>query len=324
MPTISYTRLISLTLLLTYILIIVGGATRVFDAGISCPDWPHCYGYYIPFPESKIPGGYLVNGTHFTWWQVALEWSHRSLASLVGFGLIGIIVLFFRRAKHAHMHLEFPPLLAAIALLVVQIGLGGLTVLKSNIHWSVVLHLGTAMLFFASLAWLRRAAASNGLRAPVPAPATTRIIIYAFALLVWLTMLIGAFVSSSHSGGVCGGLFSCAGNWMPSPAVDLGQHIHMQHRVFATFTVILSIVMMIIVKRTAPELRGSAIHGHGMVWGQVILGIATLYSFASYPEFYHLLSILHLAWGTLVFLAAVGIILNLHYGKHGRFHDRAH
>lgn len=318
MPKLTFANLLSLTLVLTYILIVVGGATRVYDAGMSCPDWPHCYGYYIPFPESKIPGGYLVGMQHYTWWQVALEWSHRALASTVGFLLLATIVLYFRnRQAHAHATL---PLVATIALLTVQIGLGGLTVLKSNINWSVVLHLGTAMLFFAALAWLRRAVASAGSREPVPAPSLTKVSIYAFAFLVWLTMLIGAFVSSSHAGGVCGGLFSCAGNWMPSPKVDLGQHIHMQHRIFAVLTVVISIVMLALVKRTAVSLRSAALHGHGMVWGQVALGIATLYSFSGYPEYYYPLSIAHLAWGTAVWLAAIGIVLNLHYGKRGRFH----
>lgn len=317
----SYPRLISLTLLLTYILIIVGGATRVFDAGISCPDWPHCYGFYIPFPEGKIPGGYVVNGTHFTAGQVFLEWSHRTLASFVGAGVLAILIRFFLRARHAEMHLEAAPMLIALALLLVQVVLGALTVLHLNIHWSVMLHLGTAMLFFGALAWLRRAVASGGLREPVDTPLATRLCIYAFALLVWLTMLIGAFVSSSHSGGVCGGLFSCAGEWAPA---DLGQHVHMQHRFFATFSVLASIAVLVLARRTAPRLRGSALHGHLMVWGQVALGIATLYSFSHYPAYYQALSIAHLAWGTLLWLVAVGMILNLHFGHHGRFHAGTH
>ncbi len=316
-----YLRLIRLTLLFTFVLIIVGGATRVYDAGMACPDWPHCYGYYVPFPESKIPGGYMVAGQHYTWWQVALEWGHRALASLVGFGLLAIVALAIARIrKGLNLPQETLALGLTVALLVTQIGLGGLTVLKSNIHWSVVLHLGNAMLFFGALAWLRRVVASGGQAAAVPAPVVTRWAFYAMPLLVWLTMLIGAFVSSSHAGGVCGGLFSCAGQWMPSPKADLGQHIHMQHRLYALLTFALSVGLIILAKRTAPALRKVALHVHVMVLGQVVLGIATLYSFASYPQFYYPLSIAHLGWGTLLWLAALGAVFTLRYGKHGRYH----
>lgn len=316
MPTLStpaYQRLVTILLLLTYALIVVGGATRVFDAGTSCPDWPHCYGVWVPFPESHVPGGYLFNGRHFAGYQVALEWSHRTLAMLVSLGLLAAAVLGLKRPRY-----EAKPLIAAIALLGVQVALGGLTVLELNINWSVVLHLGTAMLFFAALAWLRRTVAARGKRENLKVPGTPKAFVYLFALTVWVTMLVGAFVSSSHAGGVCGGLFSCAGQWFPT--ADLSQHTHMMHRYLALTTFTLSIVLLVLAKRAAPALRPAARHLHVMVWGQVALGIATLYSFAGYPQFYTTLSIAHLAWGTLVWLGAVGTILYLHHGKHGRFH----
>jgi len=312
----TYRNLATAVLILTYALIILGGATRVFDAGVSCPDWPSCYGHLIPFPESRIPGGYIVNGLHYHWWQVALEWTHRTLAALVSLGVLALVALGIRRPRH-----ERKPLIAMVALLGIQIGLGGLTVLRGNIDWSVMLHLGTAMLFFASLLWLRRAVASGGRREPMAYPAFTKAVVYLFALVVWVTMLMGAMVSSSYSGGSCGGLFSCGGQWWPA---DLQQHLNMMHRYLALTTAITSVILVILAKRTAPakgpNLRASAMHSHGMVWGQVALGIATLYSFAYYPAYYQLLSTTHLAWGTLVWLAAFGTILTLHYGNHGRFH----
>lgn len=128
---------------------------------------------------------------------------------------------------------------------------------------------------------------------------------------VWLTMLMGAAVSSTHSGGVCGGLFSCAGVWMPSPKVDVGQHIHMQHRLFALLTFVLSVVLMVVAKRTAPHARAAALQVHGLVLGQVVLGILTLYSFGSFPEWYYLLSILHLGWGTVLWLGALNVGLEM-------------
>ena len=312
----TYRRLVTCVLFLTYAVIILGGATRVFDAGVSCPDWPSCYGHLFPFPESRIVGGYLVGGTHYHWWQVALEWTHRTLVALVGIGVLGLVARAPKRPGH-----ERKPLIAMVALLALQIALGGLTVLRGNIDWSVMLHLGAAMLFFGSLLWLRRAVASGGKRNPMAYPAVTKAFVYLLACVVWMTMLAGAMVSSSYSGGVCGGLFSCGGAWWPA---DLQQHLHMMHRYLALATVVTSVILIILAKRTAPatgpNLRHSAIHSHIMVWGQVALGIATLYSFAYYPSWYQPLSILHLAWGTLVWLASFGTILTLHYGNHGRFH----
>jgi heme a synthase len=280
---------------------------------MSCPDWPHCYGTYIPFPESKVPGGFVVAGQHYQWWQVSLEWGHRSLAAIIGLLMLALIVLGLKRPKH-----EEWPLSVATALILTQISLGALTIFKSNIHWSVMIHLGTAMLFFASLAWLRRAAASQGKAKPFAVPKIAKGLVIAFTVSVLVTMLVGTMVSTSFSGGVCGGLFSCDGQWFPTS--DMQQHTHMMHRIWAVITVALSIALVVVAKRKAPQLRRSVLHSHGMVWGQVVLGVVTLYSFSLYPQFYAPLSIAHLAWGTLVWLVAIGTLLTLHYGNAGRFH----
>lgn len=325
----TYTKLASLTLLITLVLIVVGAATRVYDAGMSCPDWPHCYGVWWPWPEARVmaaghPEGYMVAGQHYAWWQVALEWNHRLLAALVGFGLIGLIAFLFKQPK-AHRARLGVPLAVSILLLATQIKLGAVTVWFSNIHWSVVLHLGNAMLFLAALAWLRRASAvlditGTAPRTPLAAPFKLRAATLLFAAAVWATMLVGAFVSSSHSGGVCGGLPDCAGQWLPT---DWQQHMHMQHRFFALATFVLSIVLLAFAKRLTPELRPSALKLHLMVLVQAALGILTLYSFSSYPWFYEILSLAHLTWGTFLFLAAVGVNLTLAYGTTGRMHGRA-
>jgi len=56
-------------------LIVIGGATRVMEAGLACPDWPLCYGSFLPFKHMNL--------------RVFLEWFHRLDAFLVG-----ILILF--------------------------------------------------------------------------------------------------------------------------------------------------------------------------------------------------------------------------------------
>jgi heme A synthase len=142
---------VKLTLFLTYIIIVTGATVRVTGSGMSCPDWPLCYGQLIPFPAPE--------GSGYTNFQVFLEWVHRLLVSIVGFLMIGLGVMAVKVRKVRPSVLRWT--LTSFALLAVQIKLGAITVWFSNIHWSVALHLGTAMLFFGSLVVVKRLVAQG-------------------------------------------------------------------------------------------------------------------------------------------------------------------
>jgi cytochrome c oxidase assembly protein subunit 15 len=58
----------------TLLLMAVGSATRVMNAGLACPDWPLCYGQLVPSKQMNL--------------QVFLEWFHRLDAALIGLSAI--------------------------------------------------------------------------------------------------------------------------------------------------------------------------------------------------------------------------------------------
>ena len=60
-------------------LVAIGGATRVMEAGLACPDWPLCYGSLLPAKQMSL--------------QVFLEWFHRLDAFFVGIGLIVLLAM---------------------------------------------------------------------------------------------------------------------------------------------------------------------------------------------------------------------------------------
>lgn len=302
---------LALTMLLTYILIVVGAAVRVADAGMSCPDWPMCYGKAWPFPVSLEETGY-------TNLQVFLEWFHRLLASVVGVMiLIGSIWSFMVRKRHKMM-----PIFGVLSLLMLvsQVFLGMVTVNMSNENWTVALHLGNAMILFGLLVTWRRLAALGGEKSEsVDVNWKGKAVLWVITLSVFLTMLLGAMVSTSYAGGSCGGLFSCHGEWMPKG--DLGQLLHMKHRYMALFTFLLIVAYFIKSCKGVPEVRKTAMGLKILVTVQVVIGIATLYSFSDFAGAYQALSVFHLAWGTLLFMACCGGLTKYHFGLGGSFHE---
>ena len=73
-----------LAILLTFGLIVLGAWVRATGSGLSCPDWPTCYGHWLPLPAA-IPAA-----AGYTYAQVFSEWAHRLIA---GFFLGPLVLL---------------------------------------------------------------------------------------------------------------------------------------------------------------------------------------------------------------------------------------
>ena len=135
-PQVWIRRLVWKIAIATLLLMAVGSATRVMNAGLACPDWPLCYGQLVPTRQMNL--------------QVFLEWFHRLDAALIGISAIALSGLswWYRRVLPRWL-----PWAATFALflIVFQGVLGGLTVTQLLRFDIVTAHLGTALLFFTTL-----------------------------------------------------------------------------------------------------------------------------------------------------------------------------
>jgi len=99
----------------TALLIFAGGLVTSTGSGLSVPDWPNTYGWFMwAFPMSKMVGG------------IFYEHTHRLIASTVGF-LIVVLAIWLGRAEPRRWVRRLGYL--ALGAVIAQGILGGITVL---------------------------------------------------------------------------------------------------------------------------------------------------------------------------------------------------
>lgn len=88
-----FRNLVSLTIVVIYLLILAGGIVRGTGSGMGCPDWPKCFGRWIPPTEiSQLPTNYqeiygakLKGEVLFNPVKTWIEYTNRLLGVLSGF-----------------------------------------------------------------------------------------------------------------------------------------------------------------------------------------------------------------------------------------------
>jgi heme o synthase len=212
-PSFSFRVTTALAALFTFLLIVIGATVRVSGSGLGCPDWPLCHGSLIPPFE----------------FHTLFEYSHRLTTTLVTLLVIGTAVWATWRYRANQWIVRSARL--AVALLVVQILVGGVTVLFEVPPTIVAIHLGIAMLLFA--ATLTVAASAWQSAAPAHARTDRREgpdlwLALASAAAIFVTIVSGSVVEGSGAAAACPSWPLCDGTALIGPGVL--PFVHMLHR----------------------------------------------------------------------------------------------
>src|SRR5215213_8864455 len=210
--------------------LVVGGATRLTESGLSIVEWKPVTGVMPPLSQEawqtefgkyqQIPqyrelnrGMNLEEFKTIYWW----EWSHRLLARVVGAVFLLPFVFFLWRGwieprLKARLWVLFGAgaTLGAVGWWMVSSGLAGRV---SVSQYRLAFHLTLACAIYAAVLWTARGLAS---RAAEPVSARLRTTALGLAILVLLQIYLGALVAGLDAGLVFNTWPQIDGAWIPS------------------------------------------------------------------------------------------------------------
>ena len=202
----------------TYLLIILGAIVRITGSGLGCGEhWPLCNGKLLPPLDLAT----------------IIEYGHRLVAAAVSVLVTALAVYAWWLRKGAGSRERYTPgrtAYVALGLLVVQVLLGAITVKLSLPPWTVILHLGTAMLLLATLILAAKLTpgASPGNTEPPTNPGSRPGLGGIVALVLgFVTVLFGALTANLGAASACLGFPLCNGQVIPTGNyLQLVQGVH--------------------------------------------------------------------------------------------------
>ncbi|GGA35245.1 COX15/CtaA family protein [Paenibacillus physcomitrellae] len=261
-----------------------GGVVTKTESGLGCgSQFPLCNGKFVPAHTLAS----------------IIEYSHRGVSGLAGILALAAFVAFmiWRRNR---LDLRIYAFLALL-FVIIQAAMGALAVVFSQSAPIMALHLGFALISFASSVML-----SLGIReqdkqetaAPTEAPRKVskglRNLSIFTAIYTYLVVYTGAYVTHTDSAGACYGFPLCNGKLIPPLAG--GEGIQFMHRAAAFLLFVVIAVLAHFAYRNKSgnrEVRGLGLASIILIVLQIFAGISVTYTVNDY-NWYLFTSISHI------------------------------
>ena len=291
---------------LVFLMVVVGGATRLTESGLSITEWKPVTGVIPPLSQAawleafekykQIPQyAALFPDMTLSHFQAIflMEWTHRLIGRLLGFALfVPLIVFWVRGMLSARLKWQMVGIVALVGLQgfvgwwMVSSGLTGRIEVAQE---RLATHLLLASLTFAALVWL----AAGQKRAPVarePIPFALRHLASLVVVLVLLQIGFGGLVAGLRAGQAYNSWPLMDGYVIPpgdmlgalTPLwrnlVDNVAEVQFQHRMTAYLLLVVAIIQAVWTTRAAPgtSAKRRSVALAGLVGVQATIGIVTL------------------------------------------------
>jgi cytochrome c oxidase assembly protein subunit 15 len=285
-------------------MVIVGGATRLTDSGLSITQWRPITGAIPPLSDAAWAKEFGLYQQTFQahqlnfdmtvdsfksifWW----EWAHRLLGRLVGavFALPFVWFLIRREIPRRLIWRCFGLLLLGglqglVGWWMVVSGLSGRVSVAPE---RLATHLGLALVLYAALVWCALEAENGKGRVEANGPWARGGA--ALSLLIFVQIMLGALVAGNHAGKVFNDWPLMGGRIIPEEYAAGGSlwatiahnaaSVQFNHRVFAYLVFILIVAFAVQARRSRmvqPAVRAGAYLLAALAFVQVVLGITTI------------------------------------------------
>lgn len=157
-----FQKFVTISILGTYLVILAGSIVRGTGSGLGCPDWPKCFGHWVPPVEiSELPADYkeiykiagktIADFDPFKTWT---EYLNRLLGAALG---LLIVILFGLSFRLKNLEKNIPWFCGGLLLLIIiQGGIGALVVSTHLKPYIITIHMFLAITLLFGLLYLRK------------------------------------------------------------------------------------------------------------------------------------------------------------------------
>lgn len=283
----SYQKTAITTVFATLFLILVGGLVRAAGAGLGCPDWPKCFGMWIPPTNiSDLPSQF--DASQFNVYKTWIEYVNRLVGAVIG---LLIIATCFRSISYRKKEPSvFYSSVIALILVLFQGWLGGQVVETGLSEWLITVHMILAMIIVNVLLYAAFKSSKEHVKLDLKPSIRKKVFVTGIVLLILSTiqMILGTQVREEID------LIKEVDPFVLPPRsawIGMLSDIFEIHRTFSWVLVLSGSYLGYLLwkEEIIGQLKKIGIVNVALIFSQIVIGIGL-----AYLDFPRILQVLHL------------------------------
>ncbi len=227
-----YRKLTTVTLVAVYLLILAGGIVRSTGSGMGCPDWPRCFGTWVPPTNvSELPADYqdfyadyrhaknvkfakyldffgyasvgeailadesIKQEAEFNKYKTWTEYINRLLGAIVGLLIILCVAGSLKYLKSERR--IFTLAIASLVLVLIQGWIGSVVVSTNLLQWLITVHMVLALVILAVLTGLYFYSNKKGISGQLKKKKQLQYLLIVSMILMLIQVVFGTQVRES-------------------------------------------------------------------------------------------------------------------------------